>query len=111
MLAGREAKRRPSSGGFRASGSRLGTGRYVPGTDSLRPSDYPSEIGYHWNTVGSGALGTPIPAADSWGTTFPVTVTESHVTASTNFKNHGAYVSSVGGGSDAAHSCIGMPIQ
>jgi hypothetical protein len=28
-----------------------------------------------------------------------------------NFKNHGDYVSSQGGGADAAHSCIGMPIQ
>jgi hypothetical protein len=27
------------------------------------------------------------------------------------FANHGAYVSSVGGGDDAAHSCIGMPIH
>ena len=27
------------------------------------------------------------------------------------YKNHGEYVSSQGGGSDAAHSCIGMPIQ
>ena len=32
------------------------------------------------------------------------------VIAST-YANHGAYVSSVGGGDDAAHSCIGMPIQ
>jgi hypothetical protein len=32
------------------------------------------------------------------------------VTMST-FKNHGDYVSSVGGGDDAAHSCIGMPIH
>jgi hypothetical protein len=32
------------------------------------------------------------------------------VTYST-FKNHGDYVSSVGGGDDAAHSCIGMPVQ
>ena len=29
----------------------------------------------------------------------------------TNFKNHGDYVSSQGGGSDAAHSCIGMPVH
>ena len=29
----------------------------------------------------------------------------------TNFKNHGDYVNSHGGGSDAAHSCIGMPIH
>ena len=30
---------------------------------------------------------------------------------SSNYKNHGDYVSSMGGGSDAAHSCIGMPIH
>lgn len=28
-----------------------------------------------------------------------------------DYKNHGDYVSSQGGGSDAAHSCIGMPIH
>ena len=31
-------------------------------------------------------------------------------TNTSTFKNHGDYVSFVGGGSDAAHSCIGMPI-
>jgi hypothetical protein len=30
-------------------------------------------------------------------------------TAITDYANHGAYVSANGGGSDAAHSCIGMP--
>lgn len=33
------------------------------------------------------------------------------VSNSSNYKNHGDYVSSQGGGSDAAHSCIGMPIH
>ncbi len=33
------------------------------------------------------------------------------VTAINSVKNHGDYVSSQGGGSDAAHSCIGMPIH
>jgi hypothetical protein len=28
----------------------------------------------------------------------------------TDYKNHGEYVAAQGGGSDAAHSCIGMPI-
>ena len=28
-----------------------------------------------------------------------------------NYKNHGDYVSQAGGGADAAHSCIGMPIH
>ena len=39
----------------------------------------------------------------------PVAITVA-VTA-TNFKNHGAYVSSQGSDDDAAHSCIGMPIK
>lgn len=29
----------------------------------------------------------------------------------TDYKNHGAYVSATGGGKDAAHSYIGMPIK
>lgn len=33
------------------------------------------------------------------------------ITGYSNYKNHGDYVSSQGGGSDAAHSCIGMPIH
>jgi hypothetical protein len=31
--------------------------------------------------------------------------------AETNYKNHGEYVKKLGGGSDAAHWCIGMPIR
>ena len=33
------------------------------------------------------------------------------VTSTTNYKNHGQYVKAMGGGNDAAHSCIGMPIN
>lgn len=40
-----------------------------------------------------------------------VRVSKTTPIATTNYKNHGEYVSSVGGGSDAAHSCIGMPIK
>jgi hypothetical protein len=32
-------------------------------------------------------------------------------TNTSDYKNHGDYVSSQGGGDDAAHSCIGMPIN
>jgi len=32
-------------------------------------------------------------------------------TSSTDYKNHGEFVSFMGGGPDAAHSCIGMPIH
>lgn len=38
-------------------------------------------------------------------------VTPKAITSTSNYKNHGDYVSSQGGGSDAAHSCIGMPIH
>ena len=40
------------------------------------------------------------------------TVTSASPTSidSTNFKSHGEYVKSAGGGADAAHSCIGMPV-
>jgi hypothetical protein len=64
---------------------------------------YPS--GYSWD-VASGGKGS-----DSENRTFQVTNVLTGVTNSTNVKNHGEYVSSQGGGSDAAHSCIGMPIH
>jgi hypothetical protein len=60
--------------------------------------------GYTWKYTGSLNGGN---ASDSMGQTVPLTF---QLTMS-NFKNHGDYVSSVGGGDDAAHSCIGMPIQ
>jgi hypothetical protein len=50
-------------------------------------------------------LATTDPAV-SWPVEFKVSATPV-----SDFKNHGDYVSSVGGGSDAAHSCIGMPIK
>jgi opacity protein-like surface antigen len=60
--------------------------------------------GYVWKYSGPLSGGN---ASDSMGQTVPLTF---KVTMS-NFKNHGDYVSSQGGGSDAAHSCIGMPIH
>jgi hypothetical protein len=38
-------------------------------------------------------------------------VTLQQFTDLTHYKNHGDYVSSQGGGDDAAHSCIGMPVS
>jgi hypothetical protein len=37
-------------------------------------------------------------------------VSQPNFTDKTHYKNHGDYVSQSGGGDDAAHSCIGMPI-
>jgi hypothetical protein len=43
-----------------------------------------------------------------WELEFKVGATKSN---SSNYKNHGDYVSQMGGGADAAHSCIGMPVH
>ena len=75
----------------------------IKGTDITFHATYPD--GYSWD-VASGGNGS-----DSVGRTFQVTTDLTSVTYSSNYKNHGDYVSSQGGGSDAAHSCIGMPIN
>ena len=65
---------------------------------------------YSWSgtfPVGVGSL----TAMDSLGgtyTNYAVTVTS---TSTSSYRNHGVYVSSTGGGIDAAHSCIGMPVD
>ncbi len=52
-------------------------------------------------------LATTVPAVD-----FPVEfkVTRPVIPLTSDYKNHGQYVKAMGGGDDAAHSCIGMPI-
>lgn len=64
--------------------------------------DGPYSPGFTWSgsfPVAGGALSGP----------YPGTVTAAPTTFS-DYKNHGDYVSSMGGGRDAAHSCIGKPI-
>ena len=63
----------------------------------------------HVKTDGSVTLATLIAPAIPSNLEFKVT--PKTITSTTSFKNHGDYVSSQGGGSDAAHSCIGMPIH
>ncbi len=43
--------------------------------------------------------------------TIEMKVSKPIFTNTSDFKNHGDYVKSMGGGADAAHSCIGMPIN
>ena len=61
------------------------------------------ENGYSWHST------TPGNAIDSNGLEFKAVVT-TNLTES-NYKNHGQYVKAMGGGDDAAHSCIGMPVN
>jgi hypothetical protein len=72
-------------------------------------STYP---GYQWGVNNASVNGTA--ATDLWDTMQEQgvhTVSTLHVDSTTQYKNHGDYVSSQGGGDDAAHSCIGMPIN
>jgi hypothetical protein len=66
--------------------------------------------GYKWGTTSAGALGASIPGWDTLNTHFHVTASLGDLTNSSNYKNHGQYVKAMGGGADAAQSCIGMPI-
>jgi len=92
----------------------------------------PADGGYYTTETVTGTLANGVISFSStydgpynpgftWSGSFPVaggalsgqytgTVVAGPTTFST-FKNHGDYVSSQGGGPDAAHSCIGMPIR
>lgn len=64
---------------------------------------------YSWSGTFPVAGGT-FTVTDSNGGVYPgVVITRTSSIVST-WANHGDYVSSQGGGDDAAHSCIGMPI-
>ena len=67
--------------------------------------------GVTWTLTDAPLDGTSVKLATStpsvsWPLEFKV-----GATATSSYKNHGDYVSSMGGGDDAAHSCIGMPIH
>ena len=74
----------------------------VNGSDTTFHAVYPGT--YSWD-VASGGKGSDIE-----GRTFSVTTDLTNLVNTTWFKNHGDYVKAMGGGADAAHSCIGMPI-
>jgi hypothetical protein len=87
------------------------TGSFSGGKVSLTAT---RNDGVVWSLSGAPTDGTSVTLA----TTDPVVpwavemkVSQVDFKDATQFKNHGEYVSSMGGGADAAHSCIGMPIS
>jgi hypothetical protein len=64
---------------------------------------------YSWSGTFPVAGGT-FTVTDSNGSVYPGVVITRTSTSVTTWTNHGDFVSSMGGGDDAAHSCIGMPI-
>lgn len=90
------------------------TGTFGDGTVSLsmtRPGQSYSVDLVNGKTDGT-TISHPTTSSDNgYVDVIDFTVTKPVFTNTSTFKNHGEYVSSQGGGSDAAHSCIGMPIH
>jgi hypothetical protein len=87
------------------------TGSFGNGTVSLTAK---REDGVMFSLVNAPTNNTDVTLATSspvvpWDLQFKATTPE--FSNYSNVKNHGDYVSSQGGGDDAAHSCIGMPIN
>jgi hypothetical protein len=74
----------------------------INGKDITFDAAYPD--GYTWK-VASGGNGS-----DVVGRTFKVT-NDLTITSTSNYKNHGEFVKQSADKNDAAHSCIGMPVQ
>jgi hypothetical protein len=71
----------------------------------LYPNSYLPDPGYTWSYSG------PVNGGGTYHDSRNQNVTLTFKLTTTNYANHGAYVVSQGGGDDAAHSCIGMPIH
>jgi hypothetical protein len=80
--------------------------KYQPDSQAAYTGGQP----YSWGMT-DARLGAQANMWDSWGENLPATASLSTPVNATTYQNHGQYVSSVGGGADAAHSCIGMPIN
>ena len=73
--------------------------------NGVYPNSYLPDPGYTWSYNG------PLSGGGTYTDSHGNQVAISFAVNTSNFKNHGDYVSSQGGGNDAAHSCIGMPIH
>ena len=76
------------------------------------PLGFSVKAGYSYTVTATVTFGTGSfsgTATDSLGGSYAISGTISMST--TSYTNHGQYVKSQGGGSTAAHSCIGMPMQ
>lgn len=112
----------PCDGSFTGTGSVSGTDFGLLSKETIKGNLEGSRVSFTATRESDGVVysltnaqldGTTVSYATSTpSVSWPL---EFHVTnapgAVSNYRNHGDYVSSQGGGSDAAHSCIGMPIK
>ena len=96
-------------------GATEGTGETITGTLGANSISYTATRIYDGRTwTLTSALYEPFvniavtTPAVSWD--ILMKVTRPVITGTSDYKNHGQYVKAQGGGDDAAHSCIGMPI-
>lgn len=92
--------------GIWTNGGETISGKISNGVITSFTATYPGSYRWYFDS----AKPTNVAGYDNEGRTFDVT-NALPLTNLTNVKNHGEYVSSQGGGDDAAHSCIGMPIN
>jgi len=88
-------------------------GTYINIVSGVYVGGWPFNSGspYSW-TGGFPVSGGALAATDSTGAVYTGLgyVVNLYKTSDGTYANHGAYVTAMGGGADAAHSCIGMPI-
>jgi hypothetical protein len=97
------------------TGSTDGAGNLTFTSTYYNDPAFTSPTGYWWTFSGSFTdsnydFSGTLTNSSSSQSGLTVTGTADSATFS-SYANHGQYVSSVGGGNDAAHSCIGMPMQ
>ena len=116
----------PCDGSFSGVGSQVGDARRLLWHPDSHGPPRREHRQLHGNALRRHQVGDDRPIGDTliatvWnadGTVIETTedaiefkVSKTTPNASTNYKNHGEYVKAMGGGADAAHSCIGMPIH
>ncbi len=99
----------------KTGGGTEGTGETITGTLGTNSISYTATRTYDGRTwTLTNALYDPFVniAVTDPPVDWPILMKVSRplITPTTDYKNHGQYVKAQGGGDDAAHSCIGMPI-
>jgi hypothetical protein len=95
--------------GVSSDSSPVGIDETVSGT--LNGSNIDISGAYHDGSEYTWHYSGPLSGGGSGGDSLGLRWSVVFKTDTSSFKNHGDYVSSQGGGADAAHSCIGMPIN
>jgi hypothetical protein len=111
----------PCDGTFEGEAPTYDNGASTPTwTETVTGSFGKGTVSFATKPIGGGATfkvtdapyNTKVIAESTWTQNIiEMKVSTPKFTDTSDYKNHGQYVKAMGGGSDAAHSCIGMPIN